>query len=361
MGIFKGVASFSLLFFLSLGLFAEEVEKFKFKDFTYVVDGKNVSIVGYDRDSVAKRIKIPSKIKRYTVTTIGEQAFAGAVNLTSITIPDSVKYIGSFAFMWCTSLSTINIPNSVIFLGENVFYSCYDLTSIVVKPDHSLFSVVDRVLFNKKTKVLHTYLLGRNDTVYSIPTGIEAIGVGAFQLCENLTTITIPDSVSLIGEYAFFGCKNLVTVNISSDHPVFSVIDGVIFEGKTKLHSYLSGKTDRDYAVPYGITEINAWAFLGCNALTEVTLPDSVILIGEGSFQKCENLTTIVIPDSVVSIGGGAFAGCKKFARVTIPSSVTSIGENAFYECRKLRVKVVPGSYAEEYVLYRSIAIDVTD
>ena len=66
-----------------------------------------------------------------SVTTIGNSAFAGCSNLTTINIPNSVASIGNSAFA-NSGLSAINIPNSIITIGVYAFSSCDSLTSISI-------------------------------------------------------------------------------------------------------------------------------------------------------------------------------------------------------------------------------------
>ena len=66
-----------------------------------------------------------------SVTNIGNRAFNGCINLTSLIIPNSVTTIEEYAFCLCSGLTSITIPNSVISLGEDVFYGCENLSKIV--------------------------------------------------------------------------------------------------------------------------------------------------------------------------------------------------------------------------------------
>ena len=52
-------------------------------------------------------------------------------------------------------------------------------------------------------------------------------------------------------------------------------------------------------------------------------------------FQYCYNLSNVIFtPSSTLeSIGSRAFLGCSALSYITIPNSVTSIGVNAFFTC----------------------------
>ncbi len=65
-----------------------------------------------------------------SVTSIGECAFYGCGNLTSITIPVSVTTIEKLAFCDCDNLKSIIIPVSVTSIEGYTFYGCSGLTTI---------------------------------------------------------------------------------------------------------------------------------------------------------------------------------------------------------------------------------------
>ena len=67
----------------------------------------------------------------YSVTSIGNSAFSGCDDLTTVNIPKSVTSIGISAFYDCSSLTSVTIPNSVTSI-EGVFYGCSSLTSVTI-------------------------------------------------------------------------------------------------------------------------------------------------------------------------------------------------------------------------------------
>jgi len=66
----------------------------------------------------------------YDVNQIGDHAFDGCKDMTSVSIPNSVTNIGWSSFENCTGLTTINIPNSVTRISSEAFSGCTGLTSV---------------------------------------------------------------------------------------------------------------------------------------------------------------------------------------------------------------------------------------
>ena len=148
-------------------------------------------------------IVIPESItynnSKYSVTSIGNNAFWGCSGLTSVTIPNSVTSIGEYTFDDCSSLTSVTIPNSVTSIGEGVFYNCSGLTSVTIP--NSVTSIGDEAFLD---------CIGL--TSVTIPNSVTSIGAYAFKDCTGLTSVTIPNSVTSIGDLAFANCQKIENV-----------------------------------------------------------------------------------------------------------------------------------------------------
>lgn len=88
----------------------------------FIFSGK--ALMGYTGS--ATDITLPATYKNSSYT-IGSGAFAGATQLTSVTIPEAVTAIESSAFEGCTGLTSITAPNGVTEIGEKAFSGCSNI------------------------------------------------------------------------------------------------------------------------------------------------------------------------------------------------------------------------------------------
>ena len=77
------------------------------------------------------------------------------------------------------------------------------------------------------------------------------------------------------------------------------------------------------------VTSIGDSAFVYCNGLTSISIPQGVTNIGHNSFFNCIGLTSISIPQRVTSIGHSAFYGCTRLTTITFNSAATTIFDSA--------------------------------
>ena len=66
------------------------------------------------------------------VIAIGENAFGGCSEMTTITIPGTVKTIGTSAFSSCSALESVELENGIESIEYQAFGGCYKLTSITL-------------------------------------------------------------------------------------------------------------------------------------------------------------------------------------------------------------------------------------
>lgn len=123
----------------------------------------------------------------------------------------------------------------------------------------------------------------------------------------------------------------------------------------------------KNVVINSGVTRISGNAFLGCENIVSVSLPNSVESIGFGAFSGCVKLKSINIPSSVTKFEGYPFSECpwldnkrkdnsmviingvlidgiKCSGDITIPNNVTDIIAGAFCDCETISSIVIPES-----------------
>ena len=70
--------------------------------------------------------------------------------------------------------------------------------------------------------------------------------------------------------------------------------------------------------------------------------------IGQRVFEG-SGATVVELPESVTEIDWFAFYGCEGLLYVSVPYSVARMGYGVFDECPRVTVLCEPGSYAEQY------------
>lgn len=234
-------------------------------------------------------IVIPSTVNNngivYDVVEIGEEAFMGC-SITSIELGTNVKILGSASFKECDSLKSISLPVKLTKIGESAFYKCQSLTEIIV-PEH-----------------------------------VTDIDGAAFMLCSSLKKIDLPESLRKLGGYAFYGCP-IEEVDLP---PRIRTLNKSTFEDCTSL---------RQISLPKKLNEIYENVFAGCTSLKQIELPSDISYIRESTFSN-SGLEEITLPESLLIIGKHAFWECKDLKEVSFGPNLSEIYDAAFYRCSSL-------------------------
>ena len=284
----------------------------------------------------------------YSVTSIGDYAFAGLTNLEKVDYGRSKQdfTIGSYAFKGCSSLKKFNNnssdPTAILYatsIGDGAFEGCSSLPEI--------------------------HLAAK--TTY--------IGADAFKNCTGFTEFSIPANVTYIGEDAFKGCTNISLVNCYANPAVIETwadanSDDFMDSGVTNCYvaskyyngfcanfghvnvSFASHKIDNggpcgdnatyyidgdgtlyvngtgpmeDYSVYYDTPWYNYK-----NLVTGIVIAEGITTVGNQAFREFNNLLTVEIPSTITSIGDWGFGNCFVLQPLTIPSTVRTIGDYAF-------------------------------
>ncbi len=253
-------------------------------EYTLSGDGTSCTITGMDT-SESTDVIIPSSYNGVPVTSIAKNAFFKS-DITSVVIPDSVTSIGKSAFDSCYSLSgELVIPDSVTSIGTFAFADCYRLTSVTIED------------------------------------GVTSIASGAFYGCDGLTEILIPASVTNIGLYPFANCDSLQTITVDENNTVYHSENNCLI--KTSEKSLVTGIAGSVIPTDGSVTQIARYAFYSCDALTEITIPDTITTIGGHAFAHCDGLTSVIIPASVTSIESYAFNNSDNLMSITVDENNT--------------------------------------
>ena len=241
-------------------------------------------------------------------------------SITKVEIGENVESICDYAFQNC-ALTSINIPDSVKYMGYSVFADCSSLNSVTG------MASVKNINFSTFKKCVSL-------TTISIPNGVTRIWDDAFSGCTSLTSINIPDGVTNVGSNAFSG-SGLTSINIPDS---VKYMDHSVFAGCSNLSS-VTGMAS--------VTNISAAAFENCVSLTAINIPNGVAQIYDDAFSGCTNLTSIHIPDTVTEIGDNAFKECIHLKTVTGMNGVKQVGRfygSTFYGCKALTSIHIPDS-----------------
>lgn len=286
------------------------------------------------------------------ITSIGDYAFAGQTNLSTLLIPEGVESLGLGAFEGCTGLSHISLPRSLRSIERSTFFDCVSLGEMHI-PDgvkhigsQALAGCqrMCRITVSRENKTFdsraecNAIVRTRNSELVQgcgatrIVEGIRSIGENAFW-GSSITGIHIPSTVTDIAPNAFGCCRFCTSIDVAWGNTVYNSHGGcnAIIETATGKLVKGCGLT----VIPKEVREIGEYAFFGMCMPANFVVPEGVQTIDSSAFSGCD-FYSVRLPKSLRVIGSSAFCNCKLLNRVDADSPELFIGNDAFRFCYSL-------------------------
>ena len=186
--------------------------------------------------------------------------------------------------------------------------------------------------------------LSGSDITVEIPSEVNGItvteiGKDVFKDNKNVGRLIIPDSVTKLGYRMCSGCTALSEVRLPAG---LTVIPDEAFDGCSSLRTVnfpdtlkeirsdaFCGTDLTEFIAPDSLTDVWAYAFKDCGALSAVELKN-VRSVGDGAFESCTALRSIRLSDKMTELSDHIFDGCSSLADIDMPDNPIAVSFSVF-------------------------------
>lgn len=279
------------------------------------------------------------------VTIMKDGVFFNNKSLTSIQLPNNLKYVWNNAFNGCTSLNEIVIPSTVEAIYNYVFAGCTSLSSVTLNEgcttlgDHVFKDCpFTSIIFPRTLSSIREYAFeGSGLTSADLSnTKIEYLPNGCFCNCTKLKEVQLPSTLTTpnSGEW-----KNEDDNNYGKNAFQYTAIESIDLTNTNimSLGDYMFADCPnlKTVKLPSSLKYIWEHAFYK-SPLSSITFPPSLLRIEKYAFQNTQ-LTNVVIPTSTRHIGDGAFDSNNNLNTVFINGRECYLAVYAFAKCGNLK------------------------
>lgn len=257
-------------------------------------------------------------------TRLSDAAFQNCPLLESVRLPETLAHIGWSTFSGCNYLEEIVMPAALKYIGRSAFAQC---------------GVLRKVTLNEGLTMIDMGAFGNNVALREItfPSTMEVIDQNSFSGCSSLRKVTFNGAVPDMRSWIFTDCKALKEVNAPSIEAWLNMgfSNGESNPAAVAQNLSIGGEPVIDLVIPASVSKINPYAFMNLGTLKSVKVEGTVKTIGEYSFAYAPNLESIDFGEGVETIGHRAFSGCA-IKELTLPNSLTILGASCFDSCKSL-------------------------
>lgn len=228
--------------------------------------------------SYAGNISIPATVnynnRTFTVTSVKAYAF-GTYNsdythdlnddhgcdITSVKLPETIRWIEDYAFCTCNFLQQVELPKSLHSIGEYAF----------------AFSAINSII---------------------IPNNVTEIGESAFYGCTELRQVIMEEKVRTVGNYCFSRCTNLLEVFCTSSSRPNGLSMETFYGSHSALEIYVPSTAAYGFGRPYLYFPQKTFQYSG--------LPHNIEWDNKLKAYKCEIAET----ECKTEINAGTYTKC---------------------------------------------------
>ena len=310
-----------VMLFLTLCVFQANAAVITSGVWKYETNSTGITVVGTTQafTNSGSALVIPSTIDGYYVTEIKSSAFCNG-GFYGISIPDSVKTIGNGAFSGCQNISSVTIPQGVTSLGYGVFSNCNRLSSVTILGNPSLSSGA----LGSNSKTVRTYRTSSKvisfcntyssflTVVYldSTPTNTDT-NPTVFTYTDSYGTWTFDRTTSTITKYT--GTASWVTV------PENIKYGGKNYKVKTLGEKAILNNNSITWLI-LNTPNVSKYAVYGCNNLKTIELNMNVVFLDTYCFWYNQNVTSFkvagnpITTHSVIYPNSGLYVNCSNLS-----------------------------------------------
>ena len=268
--------------------------------YSYNEGDHTATVIGrWDGVELTGELVIPETVmhngETYTVTAIGDNAFNGCSNLTSVEFPSSLVSIGGYAFSGCSSLTSIEFPNSLESIGDWAFRYCNGFTSVFIPASVTQIGVNP---FTECSNISQITVESGNAYYDSRDNCNAIIETNSNKLISGCLNTIVPSAVTSLGQDAFY-IESLTSVTILAETP--PTLGTCSFCGVDKsIPVYVPCASIEAYQIASGWSEFTNFIGVGqCSGMVTVTAsPEEYgTVTGGGYYENSATCTVTATPN----------------------------------------------------------------